>query len=231
MNSDAYAKYRFDLWPIIEKWYREKYGINGRLGFMHAEDIREWLGLNGYDSRMHSSELEYYAPDWSTLRYYIISTHGKTCEVCGKDVSTKYGGDEGEIDHIKPIALGGLEFDSNNLRVTCKKCNTKNRPNTTRRLYLGPKQAKLTGKAPEKKVKKKPVREERAKITCLVCGWTWEKPCSFTFEDEKDFYLNYKPKCSKCGHHPGKWKIEEILEVTLPLDEYQKDLFSLAGDK
>ena len=83
----------------------------------------------------------------------------------------------------------------------------------------------------EMKAMKKPVREERAKVTCLVCGWTWEKPCSFAFEDEKDFYLNYKPMCSNCGYHPGKWKIEEVLEVTLPLDEYQKDLFSLAGDK
>jgi 5-methylcytosine-specific restriction endonuclease McrA len=140
-------RYHFDLWPVIEKWYREKYGMNGRLGFLHAKHVREWLGINGYDSHMRSDELLYYAPRWSTLRDYIVFTHGTTCEVCGKNVSSKYGGDEAEIDHIKPIALGGPEFDINNLRVTCKECNTKNRPNKTRRLYVDPKQAKLTKEA------------------------------------------------------------------------------------
>ena len=48
-----------------------------------------------------------------------------------------------EVDHIFPIALGGLEFDISNLRVTCKECNTKNRPNKALRLYFDPKQEKL----------------------------------------------------------------------------------------
>lgn len=135
-------KYRFDLWPIIEKWYREKHGSNGRLGFLYSKDVREWLGLNGYDSRMRSDELKYYAPLWSTLRSYIVDTHGKTCEVCGKNLKD-YGRDKAEVDHIHPIATGGLEFDINNLRVTCKECNTKNRPNRTLRLYFNEKQMKL----------------------------------------------------------------------------------------
>ena len=137
------TEYRFDLWPLIEKWYREKYGINGRLGVLHAKHVREWLGINGYNSHMRSDDLLYYAPRWSTLRDYIVNTHGKTCEVCGKNVSTEYGGDKAEVDHIHPIALGGPEFDINNLRVTCKECNTKNRPNKTRQLYTDAKQLKI----------------------------------------------------------------------------------------
>ena len=148
MNFDTYAKYRFDLWPVIEKWCREKYSKKGRLGFLPAGDVREWLGLNGYDSRMPSLELTYYQPAWSTLRRYIIDTHGKTCEICGSDVSGKYKGAEvdwsmAEVDHIQPIALGGLEFDTNNLRVTCKECNTKNRPSMALRLKFDAKQVKL----------------------------------------------------------------------------------------
>ena len=149
---NGYTGYRFDLWPVIEKWYREKYVKNGRLGFLPAGAVREWLGLNGYRGGMPSFELVYYQPVWSTLRSYIIETHGKICEICGKDVSGKYTGAEvdwsmAEVDHIQPIALGGPEFDLDNLRVTCKECNTKNRPNTTRRLFFDPGQAKLTGEA------------------------------------------------------------------------------------
>ena len=33
--------YRFDLWPVMEKWYREKYGRKGRLSFLYAKDVRE----------------------------------------------------------------------------------------------------------------------------------------------------------------------------------------------
>ena len=142
------TEYRFDLWPVMEKWYREKYGRKGRLSFLYAKDVREWLSLNGYSSEMSSDDLIYYQPIWSILRDHIIKTHGKTCEVCGRDVSGEYdienaGKYRAEVDHIFPIALGGLEFDINNLRVTCKECNTKNRPNKALRLYFDPKQEKL----------------------------------------------------------------------------------------
>ena len=147
-SLERYAKYRFDLWPVLEKWSREKYGKKGRLGFLYARDVREWLELNGYDGKMSSLELSAYQPLWNTLRGYIIAAHGEICEVCGKDVSGTYKGIEGdwsmaEVDHIQPIALGGLEFDVNNLRVTCKECNTRNRPNTVLRMKFDAKQEVL----------------------------------------------------------------------------------------
>ena len=77
------------------------------------------------------------------------------------------------------------------------------------------------------KAMKKPVREERAKVTCLTCLWTWEKTCSLGYAAERDFYLNYKPTCSRCGSRA--WMIQEIMEARPPLDEHEKDLFSLAG--
>jgi hypothetical protein len=67
-----------------------------------------------------------------------------------------------------------------------------------------------------------------AKVTCLHCGWNWIKDCSFGYKDEKDFYLNYKPECPSCHRDPNDWKIEEIIEVVLPLTDEEKSLFSLA---
>ena len=69
-----------------------------------------------------------------------------------------------------------------------------------------------------------------AKLTCLDCGLTWTKNCSFGCEAEREFYLNERPRCPSCKTaDAGIWKIEELLEVRGPLSEYEKDLFSLAG--
>ena len=68
--------------------------------------------------------------------------------------------------------------------------------------------------------------QEQAKVTCLVCLWTRVKNCSLGYKAEKDFYLNYRPTCSRCGSRG--WKIEEILEVIPPLNENEKELFSLS---
>lgn len=68
-----------------------------------------------------------------------------------------------------------------------------------------------------------------AKVTCLECGWTWTKNCSLGYEAEREFYLTYRPRCPSCNHDPGTWKIEEIIEVRLPLTDSERDLFSIAG--
>ncbi|PYB68285.1 hypothetical protein DMB44_04370 [Thermoplasma sp. Kam2015] len=68
-----------------------------------------------------------------------------------------------------------------------------------------------------------------AKVTCLACGWTSMKNCLLGYEVEREFYMNYRPECPLCQQDPGSWKIEEIIEVRLPLTENEKDLFSLAG--
>lgn len=68
-----------------------------------------------------------------------------------------------------------------------------------------------------------------AKVTCQDCGYTWTKNCSLGYEAEKDFYLNYKPRCPSCKLGQGTWKIEEIIEVRMPLSDNERDLFNLAG--
>ena len=67
-----------------------------------------------------------------------------------------------------------------------------------------------------------------AKVTCLHCGWTWTKNCSFEYDSEKDFYLNFRPECPSCKKDPGNWRIEEVLEIRHPLTEDEISLFSLA---
>ena len=69
-----------------------------------------------------------------------------------------------------------------------------------------------------------------AEVTCLNCGFKWEKNCSMGFKAEKDFYLNYNPYCTKCSEN-RKWKIEEIIEIMLPLTDEESSLFSLAKVK
>lgn len=68
-----------------------------------------------------------------------------------------------------------------------------------------------------------------AKVTCLDCGWTWTKNCGLGYEAEKYFYMNYRPECLSCKHDPGTWRIEEVIEVRLPLTDHEISLFSLAG--
>ena len=53
-----------------------------------------------------------------------------TCEYCGCDnlhkvtegVQPKH---QATLDHVKPRALGGAEYDENNLVVACRNCNAK----------------------------------------------------------------------------------------------------------
>ena len=55
--------------------------------------------------------------------------------------------------------------------------------------------------------------EEKAKVTCITCGWIWEKTCTLGYVAEESFYLKYKPKCKRCGGR--EWAIEEITEKVL----------------
>ena len=70
-----------------------------------------------------------------------------------------------------------------------------------------------------------------AKVTCQDCGYSQTKNCGIGYEAEKNYYLNYRPECPSCNHDPGHWKIEEIIEVRLPLTDNERNLFSLAGGK
>lgn len=61
----------------------------------------------------------YYSLTWQEIRKKAIIRDNFTCVRCGfkGDFSTLVG------DHIKPIALGGDEFDLKNVQTLCIKCN------------------------------------------------------------------------------------------------------------
>lgn len=67
---------------------------------------------------------------WTKLRNQIVQKDGNRCTRCGTEFKQKRKVDgwvtwESNliVDHKLPIALGGLEFDENNLQTLCVDCN------------------------------------------------------------------------------------------------------------
>lgn len=97
------------LVPICDN-LREKYKKGNR--------FRNYCKNHGFeDMRPFTS--------WSALRLKCFKKDNYTCIECGfKSNSIHYkDGRELIADHIKSIALGGDEWDINNLQTLCMKCN------------------------------------------------------------------------------------------------------------
>ena len=56
----------------------------------------------------------------SALRFKLMAKSKFTCQKCGEQPESK---NDLILDHIKPIAIGGDEFDENNLQILCIPCN------------------------------------------------------------------------------------------------------------
>lgn len=56
----------------------------------------------------------------SALRFRLMAEAGFICQKCGKQPKSR---NDLILDHIKPIALGGAEFDKDNLQILCIECN------------------------------------------------------------------------------------------------------------
>lgn len=56
---------------------------------------------------------------WIKFRAEVIRERGKKCQKCG------YECEHPILDHIKPIAIYGREFDKSNVQVLCPDCNRK----------------------------------------------------------------------------------------------------------
>lgn len=61
----------------------------------------------------------YMQTDWGRVREVIYARDGGICMKCGKKVSK----DDFHVDHLIPVAMGGAEWDLNNLEISCKECN------------------------------------------------------------------------------------------------------------
>lgn len=61
--------------------------------------------------------------DWSKVRIKAFKRDNYTCQYCGKKFEPPYGANQLIADHIVPIAVGGEEFDINNVQTLCIDCN------------------------------------------------------------------------------------------------------------
>jgi hypothetical protein len=57
--------------------------------------------------------------NFKLLKKLVYKRDNYTCKICGR----KFSPSQLECDHIKPIALGGKEFDITNLQTLCKDCH------------------------------------------------------------------------------------------------------------
>lgn len=63
-----------------------------------------------------------YGKRWTALRQVILRRDDCTCGYCGRSVYDTEGLVM-EVDHILPFALGGGEYDADNLITACFDCN------------------------------------------------------------------------------------------------------------
>lgn len=59
----------------------------------------------------------YNHPRWHNLRRKVLEER-PTCEDCRHEPSA-------EVDHIKPVRLGGEPFERDNLQARCKRCHSR----------------------------------------------------------------------------------------------------------
>jgi len=74
--------------------------------------------------------------DWGSLRNSVLQKSNYTCAKCGYRIARdSLYWSLFVVDHIKPIFLGGNEFDENNLQVLCKPCDKKKTAKDKQRYY------------------------------------------------------------------------------------------------
>jgi len=102
---------------------------NLRVKYKTSNQMRNYCSEHTYNDLPNLS--------WQNLREQALKRDNYVCVKCGSDgtITKKekdyiYGGyknytysEKFVVDHIKPIALGGDEWDINNLQTLCFKCN------------------------------------------------------------------------------------------------------------
>lgn len=67
-------------------------------------------------------EYRKYGRKWTAIRELVLRRDDCTCVYCGRSVYTTEGLVM-EVDHVLPFALGGGEYDLDNVAVACFDCN------------------------------------------------------------------------------------------------------------
>ena len=129
-------KYRQRLLIEVEKWYRKKFNKrNKRIVFIptsivseYFQEKRKFKAKSGRciicNNKLSGKKKSYCSNRCRDIANMFVWEHIKCvfnpdewkCVYCGSKYNL-------EVDHIRPIANGGLEFDLNNLRVLCQKHN------------------------------------------------------------------------------------------------------------
>jgi 5-methylcytosine-specific restriction protein A len=61
---------------------------------------------------------------WKKLRLQVLARDGHICQVRGPGCTPNLAvPGRATVDHIRPLALGGAQFDPANLRAACRRCN------------------------------------------------------------------------------------------------------------
>jgi len=122
-----------DIVKAIELAFRQNHSCHScRIRQINPSEIREIMLRNKiglqcekcltkkYSGKYCSKEHSEYYTKISFMFYGSNKPFGeipKECPLCNKQIQNE------SIDHIKPIANGGLEFDRGNLQYACLKCN------------------------------------------------------------------------------------------------------------
>lgn len=82
----------------------------------HYSEIQRKQHLKQSVKYQHKKERNKLSP---SLRFKILNRDHNRCQICGRSA---HDGVKLHVDHIKPIAKGGLTIESN-LRTLCEECN------------------------------------------------------------------------------------------------------------
>ena len=125
--------YRTILTPIAEKRIKEKQCPNCGLPKTEWTRRTDWACCSVDCTKNFWAEHDK-SLTWQGQRFKALKRDNYTCQKCGNKYSTIYKGLSGkeieaemdgklEVDHIKPVSIGGDSLDLDNLQTLCIDCH------------------------------------------------------------------------------------------------------------
>lgn len=84
---------------------------------------RSWIKKMPKQTRQHDNTAFYTSKAWRNTRNYYIKQN-PICEQCKRNTPSQITPAK-VVDHVKPIRLGGLLYDTTNLQSLCELCHNK----------------------------------------------------------------------------------------------------------